>query len=145
MPQCPKCECLFTGRKCACGYQPPTMLGIAAHPGGLQWKLCEWEVVNGRTCQVPTGTLGREGVNSPMRPHRLCAYHRARQSLSLYGTFTSEQQAFLNWVEQFPAGTRYQPLPGIWDLDRIVLWQLVSGEVSWNDFQAWSKGLKESA
>lgn len=145
MPQCPKCECLFTRSKCACGYQPPSTLVVGSQPGGLQWKICEWEVVNGRTCSAPTGTLGREGMNSPLRPPRLCAYHRMREGLSLYGTYTSEQQAFLNWVEQFPSGTRYQPAPGIWDLDRAMLWLLISGEMSWNDFQSWSKGLKESA
>lgn len=144
MRQCPKCECSFLGAKCACGYQVPGALAIGSQGSGRRWKLCEWGHA-GRTCNVPTGTLGAEGATGPLRPPRFCAYHRERERMSLYGAYTSEQTAFLTWVEQFPPGTSYQPSPRIWDLDRAMLWLLVSGEMSWEAFQTWAKGPKVSA
>jgi hypothetical protein len=132
MSLCPKCESAMTGRTCVCGYEQAVALMVGPLPTQRQWRFCEWIVSPGHVCHVPAGvgrTDGRVG-------EKFCAYHQHRARLSTYGAFLSEQRAFLDWVEQFPAGTRYQPMPGIWDSDRELLWQLVSGVMEWDSFQA---------
>jgi len=138
MAICPTCESSYTGAKCACGYQPPA-LTVGPSPGGLRWHLCEWLLPGGRTCHVPTGTLGAEGMQGRLLPPRLCAYHRERERMTLFGEYVSEQKAFLDWVARYPPGVRSQPAPGIWDLDRAMLWLLVDGAMSWEEFRAWMK------
>ena len=127
--QCPKCESDMKGRTCVCGYEQAVALVV----GGTvdrNWRFCEWISSPGQLCRVPAGvgrTDGRVG-------ERFCAYHQHRARLSTYGAFQSEHRVFLEWVEQFPEGTRYQPMPGIWDGDRALLWQLVSGARDWASF-----------
>ena len=130
MEQCPKCESELTGRTCVCGYEQPMALRVGASASDRRWRLCEWVPAPGRLCQAPAGIIRTDGA----REERLCAYHQHRARLSLYGAFISEERAFLDWVEQFPPGTRYQPMPGIWDGDREQLWRLLSGEIEWASF-----------
>lgn len=128
--QCPKCDTLMSGPGCVCGYQSSSALSVGPAPGSVRrWKLCEW-VYSGRTCQVPAGIMRSDG----MRAEQFCAYHQHRQRLSLYGAFVSEQKAFLEWVEQFPPGVTYQPMPRIWDGDRDHLWLLITGSMSFEQY-----------
>lgn len=130
--QCPKCDTNIVGTRCACGYQVPGMPGPSP---ARRWTLCEW-VNQGVTCQVRTGKLGAAGDSRRHRAPRFCAYHSERQRWSLRGTWTSEQQAFVEWASRFEPGTTYQPAPRIWDRDPEQLWRLVSGQITWDVFQA---------
>lgn len=131
---CDKCESDFQGKRCACGWAPPTSpvsLPAAPEPKGNEavtgrrWAFCEWTGRDGR-CNAPTGTLGMH-ANELAAP-RLCAYHRDRERVSLGDLRLTERQYFDDWVRQFPAGMDYQPFPGIWDKDPDVLWELLRGQ-----------------
>jgi hypothetical protein len=101
------------------------------------WKQCEWAAGGERTCHVPVALAPSTSVmRVRWRPARLCAYHRYRAGQSLRGLYTTEEAFFLAWLQQFPPGTRYQPVPGIWDLDRAQLWKLVNGSISFDEFKS---------
>jgi hypothetical protein len=133
--QCEICDTEFRGDRCSCGWQPRTAKGLppaAPEPKGNEsvthrrWAFCEWTTPQG-TCQAPTGTLGLNVTE--LSPPKLCAYHRERQGISLKDVRLSERQVFDEWLAQFPAGTTYQPFPGIWDKDPDLLWLLITGAV----------------
>lgn len=132
---CDKCESEMVGVRCVCGWESPGALAVVPLVRKLPWHLCGWIASPGRTCQVPTGVARSESERAMLRAPKFCAYHQHRERLSLYGTFKSEEQAFLDWVAQFAPGTRYQPTPGIWDGDREQLWAMVSGQCTWDHFQ----------
>lgn len=139
MSLCPKCESAMSGRTCVCGYEQAVALAVGHLPNQRAWRFCEWLASPGHGCHVPAGVGRTEGLVG----EKLCAYHQHRARLSLYGQFTSEQRAFLDWVEQFPEGSRYQPMPGIWDGDRELLWRLVSGEIEWVSFVSGARERRE--
>jgi hypothetical protein len=92
---------------------------------------CGWIVSPGRRCRVPVatrrGALGRPGAaRAPF-----CLYHRARCRMRLYGTFTSERQAFLTWIERYQSGLRETKHQSFWQQDREQLWRVIDGQVSW--------------
>ena len=103
------------------------------------WRFCEWIASPGKLCRVPAGVGRTDGL----AVERFCAYHQHRARLSTYGAYMSEHRAFLDWVAQFDAGTSYQPMPGIWDGDRELLWQLVSGDREWASFMLESRVRKQ--
>lgn len=93
-------------------------------------ETCGWIVSPGRRCQVPVvrrRVRGRRGVGRAP----FCLYHRARCRMRLYGTFTSEHRAFLNWIERYQSGMREAAQHGFWQQDREQLWRLVDGQVTW--------------
>lgn len=136
--QCPTCDREVGGTRCACGWisSVPSVQATTPEPKGNEavtgrrWAFCEWTSREGR-CSAPTGTLGMHA--NEMAAPRLCAYHRDRERVSLADLRMTERQYFDDWVRQFPAGTAYQPFPGIWDKDPDVLWALLRGQVPFAD------------
>ncbi len=108
---------------------------------GRRWAFCEWTSREGR-CNAPTGTLGTNP--NELTPVRLCAYHRDRERVSLGEVRLTERQWFDDWCRQFPAGTTYQPFPGIWDKDPELLWSLITGQGLFADLAGKLLGRKAS-
>ena len=96
----------------------------------MQSDACGWIVSPGRRCQVPV-TRRRVGRARGATRAPFCLYHRARCRMRLYGTFTSEQKAFLNWIERYQSGLRETKDPSFWQQDREQLWRLIDGQVTW--------------
>lgn len=99
-------------------------------------ETCGWIPSPGRRCQVPVirrrGGRLRPGVDRAP----FCLYHRARCRMRLYGTFTSERQAFLNWIERYQSGLRDTKSHCVWQQDREQLWRLIDGQVTWPEYCA---------
>jgi hypothetical protein len=133
--ECPVCDKRFSGVACSCGWQPAAA-GSVPHPRASRpWKFCEWTTAHG-TCGAPTGTLSANAIGGPLSPPRLCAWHRDRERMSLAELKMSERQVFDDWLMQFPAGTSYQPVPGIWDKDPETLWLVITGAIPFSAVEA---------
>lgn len=114
------------------GEAMPVALGVVDHGHRFKLQMCEWVPSAGRTCQVPVGTLVTSDKGR-MRRERYCAYHRHRAGRSLYGQYTSERAAFLTWLDGVSGRG---PFPYIWQADRERLWAVVSGLLSWAEFDS---------
>lgn len=134
---CPACDKPFVGEACSCGWRSLAAPATAGAPKRTSrpWKYCEWTTAHG-TCGAPTGTVSPGREHGPFAAPRLCAWHRDRELLSLASLKMSERQAFDDWLTRFPAGTSYQPFPGIWDKDSELLWLLVTGAVPFVELEA---------
>ncbi len=133
---CPVCDKHVHGAACSCGWAPEPVVSAAAPARTSRpWRFCEWTTAHG-TCGAPTGTVSAGRVSGPMAGPRFCAWHRERECLSLKGTGVSEREAFEEFLARFPAGTSYQPFPGIWDKDADTLWLLVTGAIPFSEVEA---------
>ena len=99
-------------------------------------ETCGWIVSPGHRCQVPVTRWRSRRVRPGFDRAPFCLYHRARCRMRLYGTFTSEHQAFLTWIERYQSGLREPRDHGFWLQDRDVLWRLISGQITWEEYCA---------
>lgn len=112
---CGRCENVFSGSRCACGWSPtPQKAESKGDYSHSPLRRCDWWT-EGRQCRMGA-FLSLSGW---------CAWHRTWEPIM--SRSLDEFCTFQEWVQQFRPGGNYGDNPGPWWCDTALLWNAVRG------------------